>query len=124
MGIWNFLDLYTMLVYNYIMERDKDFVYLDRFVWDTDKNEINKKKHGISFETASRVFSDPFMLEKYDDENSTLDEIRYNCIGMCDGNLQVLAVSMTERGDMIRIFTARHAEKREVREYEENAANL
>lgn len=26
MEIWNFLDLYTMLVYNYIMERDKDFV--------------------------------------------------------------------------------------------------
>lgn len=40
------------------MGRDKDFVYLNAFVWDTAKNELNKQKHGLSFETAVRIFND------------------------------------------------------------------
>lgn len=36
------------------------------FVWDTEKNISNKKKHGISFEIAANVFFDEYRLEIYD----------------------------------------------------------
>lgn len=40
------------------------------FVWDKNKAAINKRVHGISFETAIRVFNDPCMLLKYDYEDN------------------------------------------------------
>ena len=33
-----------------------------RFEWDPNKNEINKKKHGLSFEAAKEVFYDEFAI--------------------------------------------------------------
>lgn len=105
------------------MERDKDFVYLDAFVWDTAKNESNKIKHKVSFEVAVRIFNDPCMTMQYDDKNSTLEEERWKCIGrdLQSGLFQTLTVSMTKRGELKRIFSARKATKTEVRDYEENA---
>lgn len=44
------------------MHKD-DVVYKDRFIWNPHKNEQNKQKHQISFETASAVYDDPFYLE-------------------------------------------------------------
>ena len=41
-----------------------------QFEWDENKNNINIKKHGVSFEYAIRVFRDPFRLDLYDEENS------------------------------------------------------
>ena len=93
------------------------------FIWDEAKNETNKKKHKISFETASRVFNDPYLLTEYDDEHSNLDESRYKNIGMIDGNL-VVAVWITDRDEKIRIISARKANLNEVRIYEECAKNL
>ena len=37
-----------------------------RFTWDAQKAVSNKRKHGVSFETAARVFSDPFALSEQD----------------------------------------------------------
>ncbi|GHV05405.1 hypothetical protein FACS189485_12340 [Spirochaetia bacterium] len=51
-----------------------DVFYKDKFVWSKQKNDKNKQKHHISFETASLVFDDPFYMEVYDKENFT-DEI-------------------------------------------------
>lgn len=51
--------------------------------WDVDKNEINKKKHGVSFEAAALVFADEHYLELYDDEHS-VDEDRYIAIGLVE----------------------------------------
>lgn len=106
------------------MERNKDFVYLERFVWDTEKAAINKGKHGLSFELAARIFNDPYMTKQYDDLNSTQEEDRWKCTGRDyqTGKYRTLTVSMTERGELIRIFSARLANRQEIKEYEENAA--
>lgn len=79
------------------------------FEWDDTKNESNKKKHGISFETASKIFNDPNRLEVYDFEHS-LSENRYITIGMVK---EILFVVYTERKDNIRIISARLATKQE-----------
>ena len=41
-----------------------------KFEWDEEKDHINRKKHGISFETASYVFRDEYYIEMYDFEHS------------------------------------------------------
>lgn len=105
------------------MERDKDFVYLDAFVWDTAKNESNKIKHnGLSFELASRVFNDPLLYQDYDYSHSE-DEDREKYIGKIEG-LYVVTVIATDREGLTRLISARKAEKTEVRLYEENAKRI
>lgn len=108
------------------MEREKDFVYLDVYVWDTLKNEANKIKHHVSFEVAVRIFNDPCLIIQYDDKNSTPEEERWKCTGrdVQSGLFQTLVVSMTERGELKRIFSARKATKSEVKLYEENATGI
>lgn len=50
--------------------------------WDENKNQQNKQKHHISFETASYVFADPFRLERYDhSENNVREEDSFQTIG-------------------------------------------
>jgi hypothetical protein len=85
-----------------------------KFEWDAEKNILNKEKHGVSFETAAYVFDDPNYIEMYDFEHSTLDEDRYIAIGMV-GN--ILFVVFTERGDAIRLISARTATEAERRLY-------
>ena len=81
--------------------------------WDTDKNEINKKKHGISFEAAALVFADEHYLELYDDEHS-IDEDRYIAIGSVE---DILFVVHTMRNENVRMISARLATKQERRFY-------
>lgn len=81
-----------------------------KFEWDENKNEINKRKHGISFETAKLVFEDKNMIEIIDRFHSTLEEERYYAIGMVEN---VLTVVFTERVENIRIISARPATKDE-----------
>ena len=108
------------------VERNKNFVYLNTFIWDTEKNEINKKKHHISFELAVRIFNDPYMVKQYDNLNSTPEEERWKCIGrdLQSGNFRTLTVSMTERGELKRIFSARKSSNMEIKDYEENTAAI
>lgn len=83
------------------------------FEWDENKNLINEKKHGITFEMAALVFEDPYCVEMYDFEHST-DEDRYIAIGeVCE----VLFVAYTERKDNIRLISARLATAAERRMY-------
>ena len=79
------------------------------FEWDDAKNEANKQKHGIRFELALRVFYDENRLEEYDEAHSE-DEDRYISLGYVDG---VLVVVHTDRGEAIRIISARPADKKE-----------
>lgn len=81
--------------------------------WDMDKNEINKKKHGISFEAAALVFADEYYLELYDDEHS-MDEDRYIAIGLVE---DILFVVHTMRNESVRIISARLATKQERKFY-------
>lgn len=91
------------------------------FEWDEEKNRANIRKHdGISFEMAVRVFLDENRIEKYDARHS-LDEDRYNVIGMVEN---LLFVVYTERNDdTIRIISARKATKEECNEYYEENDN-
>lgn len=96
------------------------------FVWDENKNNLNKKKHKVSFETAVRIFNDPCLYVEFDEENSTLDEAGYDYTGIIDaGGMPVLYVVATEKtGEKTRIISARKATVKEVSKYEQNAKNL
>ena len=84
-----------------------------KFSWDEEKNRINRRKHGISFETAIHIFADRERIEIYDEAHS-IEEDRYQTIGMVQN---VLFVVYTERADEIRIISARKANKTERRLY-------
>jgi uncharacterized DUF497 family protein len=55
------------------------------FEWDTAKERANRKKHGIDFQTAAKVFLDPHLIEF--DELGTSEELRVNAIGLVDGRM-------------------------------------
>jgi uncharacterized DUF497 family protein len=73
------------------------------FDWDENKELENLEKHGVSFETACRVFFDPQRIV-LEDEKHSIDEERYFAIGEVDG--LILTVRFTMRGASIRIFGA------------------
>ena len=77
--------------------------------WDEDKNEINKLKHKVGFEQASYVFADPNRIVRYDALHSD-EEDRWQVIGRVG---RVLFVVCTERGEAIRIISARYANAKE-----------
>jgi uncharacterized DUF497 family protein len=93
-----------------------------RFEWDLAKAEGNLRKHRVSFETATRVFADPFAVLKQDRiENG---EYRWQTLGIVDGHL-LLLVAHTVRDDtdgveVVRIISARRAEPKERKRYEQN----
>lgn len=88
------------------------------FEWDTRKNEINKRKHKISFETAIYVFTDPTRIEIYDEIHSFTDEERVTVLGKVH---EVLFVVYTMRKENIRIISARLATKEEKEAYYGNS---
>ena len=85
------------------------------FEWDENKNKLNQKKHGISFEYASLVFKDEYRLEEYDEFHSNFEE-RYSVIGMVKNLLYVVCTDRP-KDDAIRIISARLATKAERRRY-------
>jgi uncharacterized protein len=90
-----------------------------RFEWDDDKAKGNFKKHKVSFDEASTVFSDPLAKIFSDDKHSS-EEIREIIIGDSTSG-RLLLVSFTERGrDVVRIISARVATRDERNSYEEN----
>jgi len=91
-----------------------------KFEWDKNKALANIRKHGIGFDEAITVFSDLCGRIFYDPEHSSTEE-REIIIGHSI-NQRLLLVCFTERGqDMVRIFSARRATKRERKNYEENS---
>lgn len=88
-----------------------------RFEWDKNKNEINKKKHKISFEEAQTVFYDSEALLINDPEHS-LDEERFIILGFSEkANLLVVCHCYRESESVIRIISARKATKNEEQQY-------
>ena len=86
------------------------------FEWDERKAKQNIRKHGVSFEEAATVFGDQFSITIYDPLHSE-DEDRFVILGMSSKN-QLLVVVHTERGDKIRIISARKAIKNEKQVYQ------
>ena len=91
-----------------------------KFEWDADKAQRNLKKHGISFELASEAFRDPMALVVQDRFEN--DEFRWKTIGYLREVLLVLVahtVSYELNSEVIRIISARRADKRERKAYEQ-----
>jgi uncharacterized DUF497 family protein len=84
------------------------------FEWNDDKAVTNWIKHGVSFQQAIGAFRDPFAIE-WLDEREDYGEERINLLGRY-GDV-MLYVTYTERGDHIRIISARRAEKHEQENY-------
>ncbi|MDE6519359.1 MAG: BrnT family toxin [Ruminococcus sp.] len=89
------------------------------FEWDDNKEKINIKKHKISFKIARRVFDDDNRLEIFDDEHSEYED-RYITIGLINDIPMIVMVSYTERGERVRIISARKATPQERRQYYES----
>ncbi len=87
------------------------------FEWDPRKAVANLRKHGVSFDEAATAFGDPFGIVVDDPRHST-NEARVALLGQSESS-RLLAVMFTERGDRIRLISARKATRREHRHYEE-----
>ena len=88
-----------------------------QFVWDREKAAANLRKHGVDFEEAATAFGDPLSITIPDPDHSAGEE-RWLLIG--EGRAgRLLVVAHTERGDEIRLITARPATRRERQAYEE-----
>ena len=88
-----------------------------RFEWDPRKNAANRRKHGVSFEEAETAFADDHALLLDDPDHSEQEE-RFVLLGL-SATLRVLVVCHCYRrsGDVIRIISARKAERDEQETY-------
>ena len=88
-----------------------------RFSWDPQKAAANLRKHGVLFADAATAFGDPLSITIPDPDHSA-DEERFLLVGLtATGRLVVVAHS--ERGNDIRLISAREATRRERESYEE-----
>ena len=87
------------------------------FEWDAPKALSNRRKHGVTFEEAASAFADPLSRTIPDPDHSEKED-RSILIGQSKRGRIVIVVH-TERGDRIRIISARVASRREKREHEE-----
>ncbi|WP_284947391.1 BrnT family toxin [Acidisoma cladoniae] len=94
-----------------------------RFEWDEAKSRSNQRKHGLSFEEASQVFNDPMHFSVLDRIEG--HEYRWRTLGLIGGfMILMVAHTMTETDaegdsiDVIRIISARRADRMERRRYE------
>lgn len=92
-----------------------------RFEWDENKNEANRAKHGVSFETAALVFEDSnrlLFIERIEDR-----EERWHAIGCVRGSFLFLTVVHTyteeQAEPVVRIISARRATRHERKLYAE-----
>jgi len=86
------------------------------FTWDARKDRLNRRKHGISFDTASQVFDDPYHVTTQDREVE--GEPRWQTIGMVGAHSIILvAHTADDEDDAMRIISARKATRAERRIY-------
>jgi uncharacterized DUF497 family protein len=90
----------------------------DELEWDENKNSLNQKNHGYSFEEGATVFDDPLAYTDNDEEHS-IDEQRLKSIGVSSAG-KLLRVSFTERNNKFRIFSVRNPSRRERKSYEQD----
>lgn len=92
-----------------------------RFEWDPAKADANRRKHGVTFEEAARAFADPLALSEQDRIEG--NEYRWQTIGMVDGIILLLVAHANrdaeDGSEIIRIISARRADRKERRRYEQ-----
>lgn len=89
-----------------------------QFTWDPAKALANARKHGVSFDEAATVFGDP-LARVHDDPDHSAEEQREIIIGHSTSG-RLLLVSFTERGEFVRIISARRPDAEERQKYEES----
>ena len=87
------------------------------FEWDPAKAASNLAKHGVSFESAATAFGDPRALTIPDPAHSQM-ESRFILLGQTSHALIVVVVHV-QRGDRIRLISARRASRKERKMYAE-----
>ena len=87
------------------------------FEWDANKARANLTKHAVSFQEATTVFGDPVSITIPDPGHSQVEN-RFIILGRSHLG-RILVVVHTERGDNIRIISARPAGRRERKQYEQ-----
>jgi uncharacterized DUF497 family protein len=87
------------------------------FEWDPAKARQNRRKHRVLFQEAATVFGDPLAVT-YPDPDHSASEERFITIGMSNAG-RVLLVAHADRGEDIRIISARKTMQRERENYEE-----
>ena len=87
------------------------------FKWDDKKAAANLADHGVSFDEAKTVFDDPLYVDFYDPDHS-YDEHRFLFVGESRQG-RLLIVSYTERGNAVRLISAREVTLAERKAYEE-----
>ena len=87
------------------------------FEWDEDKAASNWSRHKVSFDEAQDVFLDDLSIVVPDAEHSR-SEMRFRIVGVSNTR-RIIVVSFTERGEKIRLISARKATASEIKDYEE-----
>ena len=87
------------------------------FEWDAAKADNNRRKHGVTFDEASTVFGDPLAILLPDPDHSVREQ-RYLVLGMSNRR-RLLVVAFAERPPRTRLISARRANRKERRRYEE-----
>jgi len=87
------------------------------FEWDPRKERQNRRKHGVSFHEAATVFGDPLAVT-YDDPDHSISERRFITVGVSKAG-RFVVVAHADRGENIRIVSARKATTGERNQYEQ-----
>ena len=87
------------------------------FEWDPGKARQNLRKHRVSFQEAATVFGDPLAIT-YPDPDHSVSEYRFITVGLSSAG-SFLIVSHADRGESIRIISARKTTGYERKHYEE-----
>ena len=88
-----------------------------KFEWDENKNQINRKKHGIDFQEAKTVFYDDDAIV-FDDPEHSLEEERFLILGISEyEKLCIVSHCYRVEDDIIRIISARKATGSETKTY-------
>lgn len=87
------------------------------FEWDDNKNRMNKRKHGVSFEEAKTVFYDEQALLEFDELHSESED-RFRILGCSEKGNILLVVHCIRDEDIIRIISSRKATANEKAGYE------
>jgi hypothetical protein len=94
-----------------------------QFEWDWAKAKANEKKHGVSFEDSIHIFEDPYVLSEQDRIED--GEQRWQSIGLVERIVLLLVahtVQSDEEDEVVRIISARRADRKERIRYDENRA--
>jgi uncharacterized protein len=107
----------AVLGYNQAKSRGHGCTMGIDFEWNPNKVTRNLRKHGVTFEEAATVFRDDLGITVPDPDHS-MEEDRFITVGLSSQD-RLLMIAHAERGDCIRIISARELTPRERRQYEE-----